>query len=99
MKSTVAPICWYLVVGVSLNSLLVSIVLRFAHCAVDERIAREQLKGGAAARRRNRDNMTTDQTNNTIAKAIFRLPINGMVFSASGVDVEEEPQEAWTTWF
>jgi hypothetical protein len=102
--------CWYLVAGVFLNSFFVSVVLRFAHCAMDERIARSQLR---------RPGVAADPPNDlilesTIARTIFGLPVGSILFEnathyfaveqAGGAEeeVEEEEEEElpeWHFWF
>ena len=76
LKASVLPNSRYLVAGVLLNSFVVSLVLRFAHCAVNERIARSQMT--------TRSMTTTNHAlvESTIAKTIFQLPIGAIFFGS-----------------
>jgi hypothetical protein len=100
--------CWYLVAGVLLNSFVVSVVLRFAHCAMDERIARSQTIQGQTPQHPAANELVVDAT---LSQRIFRLPIGCMVFgrdsslsstAVEGGEEEEEEEEElpeWRNWF
>ena len=99
--------CWYLVAGVFLNSFVVSVVLRFAHCAMDERIARSQTIRGQTPQHPVTNELLLDAT---LSQTIFRLPIGCMFFgrdsslsstAVEGGEDEEEVEELpeWRNWF
>jgi hypothetical protein len=87
VEASVASDCWFLVVGVLLNSFIVSVVLRFARCAMDERMTRagilEQLSYPAVSASPNAATTPPPDTamvRSTIAKAMFQLPLSSVLF-------------------
>jgi hypothetical protein len=98
VEASVESNCWYLVAGVFLYSFVVSVGMRFAHNALDERIERSSQQGSSLGGSR------------TIARKIFDLPvIGGILFGAplpyseannetmEGEEEEEQPE--WRHWF
>jgi hypothetical protein len=95
VKASVQPNCWYLVVGVLLNSFIISIGLRLAHAAMDERLAQSSGSQPCAL-----------QAKGTLARAIFRLSIGRVFFGtalpyseATEEDEEAEEETPWQHWF
>jgi hypothetical protein len=95
VEASVDHNCWYLVAGVFLNSFVVSVVLRVAHCAMDERIARSQTVRGQTPQHPAAKELLVDAT---LSQKIFRLPIGCMIFgrdsSLSSTAVEGGEDEA-----
>jgi hypothetical protein len=95
VKASVEPNCWYLVVGVLLNSFIISMGLRLAHAAMDERLAQSSGSQSCAL-----------QAKGTLARAIFSLSIGGVFFGtalpyseATEEDEEAEEEAPWQHWF
>jgi Paraquat-inducible protein A len=87
VEASVASDCWFLMVGVLLNSFIVSVVLRFARCAMDERMTRagilEQLSYPAVSASPNAATTPPPDAamvRSTIAKAMFQLPLSSVLF-------------------
>jgi hypothetical protein len=111
VEASVDHNCWYLVTGVFLNSFVVSVVLRFAHCAMDERIARSQTIRGQTPQHPAANDLLVDATlSQTLSQTIFRLPIGCIIFgrdsslSSNAVEggeeeEEEEQRPEWRDWF
>jgi hypothetical protein len=111
VEASVDHNCWYLVTGVFLNSFVVSVVLRFAHCAMDERIARSQTIRGQTPQHPAANDLLVDATlSQTLSQTIFRLPIGCIIFGrdsslSSNVveggeeEEEEEQRPEWRDWF
>jgi len=99
VSAAVAPDCWYLVVGVLLNSALVSCILRLAQCAVHDREKR-------CMRREASHDDAIQERNKSIVDGIYRFPILRWLFlkpavvaDAGSVNEDRRSGEEWRYWF